>query len=74
MGFIKKLIKKAKCSKLIIAWKTTHLKYTDSVDKFDLSFTSFSFFGKIFQNLNVSSPAPVTIVVPSGFIARYNTR
>ena len=26
--------------------------------------------GKIFQNRKVSSPAPVTIVLPSGFIAR----
>ena len=30
--------------------------------------------GKTFQNLNVSSPAPVTIVWPHGDIARYNTR
>jgi len=28
---------------------------------------------KIVQNRNVSSPAPVTIVCPSGLIARYNT-
>jgi hypothetical protein len=26
--------------------------------------------GKIFQNLNVSSPAPVTMVEPSGLVAR----
>lgn len=30
--------------------------------------------GKTFQNRNVSSPAPVTIVLPSGLIARYRTR
>lgn len=30
--------------------------------------------GKIFQNLKVSSPAPVTIVDPSGLVARYRTR
>lgn len=30
--------------------------------------------GKTFQNLNVSSPAPVTIVSPDGDIDRYNTR
>lgn len=30
--------------------------------------------GKTFQNLNVSSPAPVTIVCPEGFIAKNNTR
>ena len=29
--------------------------------------------GNTFQNLNVSSPAPVTIDEPSGLIARYNT-
>lgn len=29
--------------------------------------------GKAFQNLRVSSPAPVTIVWPSGDIAKYNT-
>ena len=31
-------------------------------------------FGKTFQNRRVSSPAPVTIVLPSGLIARYRTR
>ena len=31
-------------------------------------------FGKIFQNLSLSSPAPVTIELPSGFIAKYKTR
>ena len=30
-------------------------------------------FGKMFQNLRVSSPAPVTIDEPSGLIARYKT-
>jgi hypothetical protein len=30
--------------------------------------------GKQFQNLSVSSPAPVTIVLPSGETARYRTR
>jgi hypothetical protein len=29
--------------------------------------------GKMFQNLRVSSPAPVTIEAPSGLIARYKT-
>lgn len=30
--------------------------------------------GKTFQNLSVSSPAPVTIVEPSGLVAKYSTR
>ena len=30
--------------------------------------------GNTFQNLRVSSPAPVTIVLPSGLMARYSTR
>lgn len=30
--------------------------------------------GKTFQKRNVSSPAPVTIVWPSGDIAKYRTR
>ena len=30
-------------------------------------------FGKIFQNLSVSSPAPVTMFSPSGDIAKYST-
>jgi hypothetical protein len=30
--------------------------------------------GKAFQNLSVSSPAPVTIVYPEGFIAKKSTR
>lgn len=30
--------------------------------------------GNTFQNLMVSSPDPVTILSPSGDIARYNTR
>lgn len=30
--------------------------------------------GKMFQNRKVSSPAPVTIVEPSGLVARYRTR
>lgn len=29
--------------------------------------------GKTFQNLKVSSPAPVTIVEPSGLVAKYKT-
>ncbi len=33
----------------------------------------YSLFGKMFQNLKVSSPAPVTIVYPSGDIAKYKT-
>ena len=34
---------------------------------------SSDFLGNIFQNLRVSSPAPVTIVSPSGLIAKNNT-
>lgn len=37
---------------------------------------SYSFlvvYGKTFQNLRVSSPAPVTIVFPSGLTAKYKT-
>jgi hypothetical protein len=45
----------------------------DSVLSEDLSLVYFSFFGKMFQKRRVSSPAPVTIVVPSGFIAKYST-
>tara|TARA_B110000503_G_C6917318_1_gene317176 strand:+ start:232 stop:378 length:147 start_codon:yes stop_codon:yes gene_type:complete len=43
--------------------------------KRELSFPSFLFLilGKIFQNLKVSSPAPVTTVFPHGLIAKYNT-
>src|SRR5207237_8461639 len=33
-----------------------------------------AFLPKTFQNLSVSSPAPVTIVVPSGLQLRYRTR
>jgi hypothetical protein len=50
--------------------KIIHLKQIDYVFKFDFSFDYFYFLGNIFQNLRVSSPAPVTIVVPSGFIAK----
>ncbi len=42
------------------------------VDFFD--FPSVLVSGNTFQNLNVSSPAPVTIVCPDGFIAKNNTR
>jgi hypothetical protein len=40
-----------------------------------LSFPSILFLvlGKTFQNLSVSSPAPVTIVLPQGLIAKYKT-
>ena len=40
--------------------------------KRELSLPSFLFFilGNIFQNLKVSSPAPVTIVFPHGDIAK----
>jgi hypothetical protein len=34
----------------------------------------FTFPGNVFQNLSVSSPAPVTIVSPDGFMARKRTR
>lgn len=30
--------------------------------------------GKMFQNLRVSSPEPVTMVLPSGLMAKYSTR
>lgn len=46
---------------------------TDSKYRSDLALVSFYFLGKMFQNLSVSSPAPVTMVVPSGFMARYST-
>ena len=35
-----------------------------------LNYVAFLFFGNTFQNLRVSSPAPVTIVSESGDIAR----
>ena len=43
--------------------------------KRELAFPSFLFFklGKTFQNLKVSSPAPVTTVFPQGLIAKYKT-
>lgn len=31
-------------------------------------------FGKMFQKCRVSSPAPVTMELPSGFMAKYSTR
>ena len=37
-------------------------------------FYFFILLGKAFQNLSVSSPAPVTIVSPEGFMARKRTR
>lgn len=37
-------------------------------------FYFFVLLGKVFQNLSVSSPAPVTIVSPDGFIAKKRTR
>ena len=55
--------------------RISHLMQMDSKLRTDLVFSSyFSFLGKMFQNRRVSSPAPVTIDVPSGFIAKYNTR
>jgi hypothetical protein len=36
----------------------------------DSFLVTFYFLGNTFQNLRVSSPAPVTIEVPSGLIAR----
>ena len=45
----------------------------ESVLRVDLSLASFSFLGKTFQKRKVSSPAPVTMVVPSGFMAKYKT-
>lgn len=50
-----------------------HLRQIDYMVKSDFIFDYFSRLGKMFQNRNVSSPAPVTIVVPSGFIAKYST-
>ncbi len=41
------------------------------IRRVDLSFTYFYFLGKMFKSIRVSSPAPVTIVMLSGFIARY---
>jgi hypothetical protein len=37
-------------------------------------FSFFALLGKAFQNLSVSSPAPVTMVSPDGFMARNKTR
>ena len=53
-----------------ISMNYNHLRQIESVFRNDLSLPSFSFLGNIFQNLKVSSPAPVTIVVPSGFMAK----
>ena len=50
--------------------KIVHRRQIDSVLRVDLSFASLSFLGKTFQKRRVSSPAPVTIVVPSGFMAK----
>ncbi len=53
---------------------TLHLIITLSTFRKLCPFFPDSFLlGKMFQNLNVSSPAPVTIVLPSGLIAKYNT-
>ena len=41
-----------------------------AVRKLPLFLPSSFLEGKIFQNLSVSSPAPVTMVVPSGLMAR----
>lgn len=49
---------------------TNHLKNIESTLRDDFYFVYFYFLGNIFQNLKVSSPAPVTIDVPSGFIAK----
>ena len=51
----------------------THL--SSKVFKFDdlIVFSRFLLDGKTLQNLSVSSPAPVTIVCPDGFIAKNNT-
>ena len=42
-----------------------------TIKLFNLMFSYFS--GKAFQNRRVSSPAPVTIVFPSGLTAKYKT-
>lgn len=47
--------------------------HRDSKVKSDLVLVYFYFRGNIFQKRRVSSPAPVTMVVPSGFMARYRT-
>ena len=51
----------------VLPWKSSTL---------DVSLASPLVFGpgKTFQKRSVSSPAPVTIVCPSGLIAKYNTR
>jgi hypothetical protein len=51
-----------------------HLIYKFNAHLFGLfSFFYYFVFGKTFQNLRVSSPAPVTIFYPHGLIARYST-
>lgn len=59
--------------KIYASIKNHHLRQIDSVFRLDLSLLSFSFLGNTFQKRRVSSPAPVTIVVPSGFMAKYRT-
>ena len=57
----------------IISVNLDHLRLIESELRIDRIFYSFSFLGNMFQKRKVSSPAPVTIVVPSGFIAKYKT-
>lgn len=51
----------------------SHLRsFKSGIKRDDYEYPSF-FLGKTFQNLKVSSPAPVTIVYPSGDIDKYKT-
>jgi hypothetical protein len=52
---------------------STHLR-TKLENKLGLVLVETLALGKTFQNLRVSSPAPVTMVSPVGFIARNSTR
>jgi hypothetical protein len=60
---------------ILISKKYHSRSITVSVLRMLLGFLQLSLlFGKTFQKRRVSSPAPVTMVLPSGLIARYSTR
>ncbi len=55
-------------------WIDNHLSSIVFKKVHFFDFASVFVYGNTFQNLSVSSPAPVTIVCPDGFIAKNNTR
>jgi hypothetical protein len=80
---MKKLIKKIiinlffiKMRIFLFYWPAFHLKEKSEIERLYFNswvLVSSKLEGYTFQNLKVSSPAPVTIVYPSGLIAKYKT-